>query len=78
MGPEGTLWLYCAGHGAASASTTERVLLGVDTMANATSFDARAVPVSAMKEAASEVHRTVPAGAAFGGWARARDQWPMT
>ncbi len=59
VGPEGTLWLYYAGHGAASASSGERILLGVDTMANAQSFEARAVPVSALKAAAGDVHRTV-------------------
>ncbi len=59
VGPEGTLWLYYAGHGAASPSTGERMLLGVDTMADATSFEARAVPIASLKEKAADAHRTV-------------------
>ncbi len=73
VGPEGTLWVYYAGHGAASPSTGERLLLGVDTMANADSFEARGVGIEAIKGAAADVHRTVLlvdacyAGAARGG-----------
>jgi len=50
VGPSGTLWVYFAGHGAASPSTGERVLLGADTLADADSFEARAVPISAIEQ----------------------------
>jgi hypothetical protein len=43
VGDEGTLWLFWAGHGAASATTGERLLLGVDVMADPSVFEARAV-----------------------------------
>lgn len=39
----GTVWVYFAGHGAASPATGARVWLGVDTMADVDSFQARAV-----------------------------------
>ncbi len=75
VGSAGTLWLYYAGHGAASPSTGERLLLGVDTMAHAASFEARAVPVSSLKEATADVHRTVlMVDACYAGASRAGDQ----
>jgi len=73
VGPKGTLWVYFAGHGAASPSTGERLLLGVDTMADADSFNARGVEVEELKVATNDLHRTVLmvdacyAGAARGG-----------
>ncbi len=48
-GPDGTLWVFWAGHGAASATTGERLLLGVDVMADPTVFEARALPVSVVE-----------------------------
>ncbi len=50
VGTQGTLWVYFAGHGAASPSTGERLLLGVDTLPDADSFEARAVPIDAVRE----------------------------
>lgn len=50
VGPSGTLWVYWAGHGAASATTGERLLLGVDVMADPSVFEARAVPVAEVED----------------------------
>lgn len=41
----GRVFVYFAGHGAASTVNGERLLLGFDTLASAPSFDSRAVPV---------------------------------
>jgi len=43
VGPGGTLYLYFAGHGAASPEDGGRVLLGVDTTPEAASFTARSL-----------------------------------
>lgn len=42
----GRVFVYFAGHGAASTVSGERLLLGFDTLASASSFDSRAVSVS--------------------------------
>ncbi len=57
--PGGTLWVYFAGHGAASPTTGERMLLGIDTMADAQSFEARSLPIARIEELAPEGARTV-------------------
>jgi len=59
VGSDGTLWVYFAGHGAASPSTGERVLLGIDTMADAQSFDVRSLPVARIEDLAPRGARTV-------------------
>lgn len=46
VGPDGTAWVFFAGHGAASPTTGERLLLGDDTPARLEGFEARSVPVS--------------------------------
>lgn len=43
VGPNGTLWVYFAGHGAASAGDGKRLLLGDDVRQDPSAFDARAV-----------------------------------
>jgi len=58
VGTGGTLWVYFAGHGAASPSSGERLLLGADTLADADSFEARSVSLSDIKK------KTVGAGRA--------------
>jgi len=44
--PGGTLWVYFAGHGAASPTTGERLLLGDDVRGNADTLEARGVELS--------------------------------
>ncbi|MEQ1567553.1 MAG: caspase family protein [Myxococcota bacterium] len=44
-GPDGTLWVYFAGHGAADPATGELLLVGDDAKADATVFAARGLPV---------------------------------
>ncbi|MBN2800452.1 MAG: caspase family protein [Deltaproteobacteria bacterium] len=46
VGPEGTLWIYFAGHGAAHPSTGDRLLLGVDMQGKAGSLEEDAYAVS--------------------------------
>ncbi len=53
VGPEGTLWVYFAGHGAADPATGERILLGADAQADQVSFQARAVPVTELEALAT-------------------------
>ncbi len=53
-GRGGTLWVYFAGHGAASPVDGERVLLGVDTQANVESVERRALPVDRLADAMEE------------------------
>jgi len=50
VGDQGTLWVYFAGHGAASPSTGDRLLLGADTLAEADSFEARSVSIPWVQE----------------------------
>jgi hypothetical protein len=50
VGPEGTLWVYWAGHGAAAPDSGRRLLLGVDVMADETVFAARAIAVDEVRE----------------------------
>jgi hypothetical protein len=52
-GAGGRVWVYFAGHGAASPVTRERMLLGDDVRSDATSFEARAVTVSELEKLAS-------------------------
>ncbi|MBW2256380.1 MAG: caspase family protein [Deltaproteobacteria bacterium] len=52
VGPGGTMWVYFAGHGAASTTTRERVLLGDDVRGDAISFDSRSLPISRIEELA--------------------------
>ena len=56
VGPEGTLWFYFAGHGAASPTTGERMLLGDDVKSNPTLFELRAVKVNDIKAAGNAAH----------------------
>jgi len=49
VGAGGTLWVYFAGHGAASSSNGERMILGVDVMAEASAFEARSVKLSELR-----------------------------
>jgi len=44
-GDGGTVWVYFAGHGAASTETGERIILGDDVRADAISLDKRGLPV---------------------------------
>ncbi|MEQ1568070.1 MAG: hypothetical protein ABMA64_20695 [Myxococcota bacterium] len=45
VGPSGTVWVYWAGHGAASPVDGQRLLLGVDVMPDETVFASRAIAV---------------------------------
>ncbi len=58
-GSQGTVWLYFAGHGAASPVDGERMLLGVDTMADAASFEARSVRLDELEAATKGAARVV-------------------
>jgi hypothetical protein len=49
----GRVWVYFAGHGAASPVTRERMLLGDDVRSDVTSFEARAIAVSELEKLAS-------------------------
>jgi len=53
VGPGGRVWVYYAGHGAASPVTRERLLLGDDVRADPAAFDARSLPVSEVERLAS-------------------------
>ena len=46
LGPNGRLWLYYAGHGAADPTTRERILLGDDVRADPSGFRERAVSLA--------------------------------
>lgn len=72
VGRGGTLWIYFAGHGAASATTKERMLLGNDATADAESFDARGVTVSKLESlgAAGGGHVMLVLDACYGGVGR--------
>lgn len=49
----GTLWVYFAGHGAASTRTGERLLLGQDVRADPGAFEERAVAVAELRDLAT-------------------------
>ncbi len=51
--PGGVLWFYFAGHGAASPSTGERLLLGDDVRRDAAQFEARAVGLDHLADQAA-------------------------
>jgi len=51
-GDAGTVWVYFAGHGGASPTTGERLLMGVDVQPDLESFEARSVSVETVKETA--------------------------
>lgn len=71
VAPDGTLWVYFAGHGAASPATGERVLLGIDTMASAASFEARAMSLSdVQRHTESAGRRVMVVDACFAGRGR--------
>ena len=53
VGPGGKVWVYYAGHGAASPTSREQVLLGDDVRADPRAFDARALAVSEVERLAS-------------------------
>ena len=54
VGNQGTFWVYFAGHGAASTTTGERILLGVDVMNDPQVFQDRAVDLSALRNSAKD------------------------
>ncbi|MBT3220392.1 MAG: SUMF1/EgtB/PvdO family nonheme iron enzyme [Proteobacteria bacterium] len=49
VGTDGVLWVYFAGHGAASPSNGERMLLGADVQTDPASFEARSVRLSELR-----------------------------
>jgi uncharacterized caspase-like protein len=53
VGTGGTVWVYFAGHGAASPSTRQQVVLGDDARPDDISFDARSVPVADIQRLAT-------------------------
>jgi hypothetical protein len=53
VGAGGTVWIYFAGHGAASIAKGERVLLGDDVRPDPVAFDARTLPVTEVESLAS-------------------------
>ncbi len=59
VGPEGTLWVYWAGHGAAAPDGGGRLLLGVDTMADPEVFAARALSVDELEASLGGVPQAV-------------------
>jgi len=52
VGPDGRVWVYYAGHGAAHPDTHKQALLGDDTRADPTSFQSRGLPVEEVLELA--------------------------
>ena len=52
VGPEGRVWVYYAGHGAAHPETHKQALLGDDTRADPASFQSRGLPVEEVLELA--------------------------
>lgn len=52
-GAGGTVWVYFAGHGAASPTRGERMLLGDDVRAELASFESRAVTLTELRTRAS-------------------------
>lgn len=57
LGPGGRLWLFFAGHGAADASTRERILLGDDVRADPKTFRERAVALDELVQLAAGASR---------------------
>lgn len=53
VGADGTVWVYFAGHGAASPSTGERLLLGDDARGDLAAFESRGLTVSEIRRAAT-------------------------
>ena len=49
VGPGGTAWVYFAGHGSASPSSRERLLLPANTLASEDGYDESGVPVKALQ-----------------------------
>lgn len=52
-GPDGIVWVYFAGHGAANPNTGERILLGDDVRADVLAFVSRGLPVTEVERVAS-------------------------
>jgi uncharacterized caspase-like protein len=57
LGPNGRLWLYFAGHGAADSTTRERILLGDDVRADPSAFRERAVALDELVQIATGASR---------------------
>lgn len=70
VGGEGVVWLYFAGHGAASPSTTEPLLVGDDAKREASVFAARSVALSELRERAGERALVLVTDACFTGASR--------
>jgi hypothetical protein len=70
VGAEGTVWLYFAGHGAASPSTTEPLLVGDDAKREASVFAARSVALSELRARAGERPLVLVTDACFTGASR--------
>jgi len=49
-GAEGTVWLYFAGHGGASPTTGERMLMGIDVQPDLDTFAARSVGLAELQD----------------------------
>ncbi len=58
VGPGGTVWVYFAGHGAASPSTGERVLLPADTQTDLATFESYSVSLAELRAAATRTGAT--------------------
>jgi len=73
----GVLWVYYAGHGAASAVDSQRVLLGADAMPDARVFESRAVKLSEIEQLAgrTQADRTlILLDTCYGGVGRAGEE----
>jgi hypothetical protein len=71
LGPGGTLWVYFAGHGAASPSSAEALLVGDDAKRDAAVFTARSVSVPEIARIAGDHPLVLIVDACFSGAGRA-------
>jgi len=73
VGPDGRLWVYFAGHGAASPSTGTPMLVGDDAKRDAAVFDARSLTLGQL-EGAAGVPVSLVLDACFAGVGRSGEQ----
>ncbi len=71
---KGTMWLYFSGHGAASPSSTEPLLVGDDAKREAAVFTARSVSVPELRQRAGARRLVVVVDACFTGAGRSGEE----
>ncbi len=70
LGPGGTLWVYFAGHGAASPSTTEPLLVGDDAKSDPAVFASRSVALPELEARVGDRPLVLVVDACFAGASR--------